>query len=524
MLRYIKTIGFLIIPITLAAQGPADALRYSQNINSGTARFVGMGGAFGALGSDFTSLSYNPAGLGVYRTSEFTFTPSFYSRNDESKYNGPLANSSRTRFGFDNLGFVASFQTAKPDESGLVSINLGLGYNKLADFHGESMAIGAAGYSTSIMNYFAEGAYGLDYWYDLTPDFTSNPEYNPYKELGTGAWESILAWNSFLIDTSTNYYSYKPMLLDGEGVNQNHTIATSGSMGEYVISLAANISHKFYIGATIGIQNVYYKQITNHSEIGFDDNEPISIGGRNYIVKSLNYKQTYEVNGSGYNFKLGGIYRPIPQLRIGVAAHTPTYFNLNEKYIANMQSSLSIDGVLGSENHSTPTNNLDYSIETPFKLIGSLAYTIGEIAILSADYELIDYTLMRLSWDYVGLDYDEYIREKNGDIKSSYRQSQNIKLGGEVWLGKVALRGGYALYGSPYVSTDLNAKSTITALSGGLGYRAGNMFIDFAYQRYSFKDFYYMYNIVDVNGVSTVPAVSRTNTQGKFFMTVGYKF
>lgn len=513
MLRYIKTIGFLIIPIALAAQGPADALRYSQNINSGTARFVSMGGAFGALGSDFTSLSYNPAGLGVYRTSEFTFTPSFYSRNDESKYNGSLANSSRTRFGFDNLGFVASFQTAKSDESGLVSINLGLGYNKLADFHNESMAMGVAGYSTSIMNYFAAAANGYD-WYDMTPD----SDYSPYSYLGTNAWEPILAWNSFLIDTANNYYTYWPMLYDGEGVNQKHTIATSGSMGEYVISLAANISHKFYLGATIGIQSVYYKQITNHSEVGFDGNEPISIGGEDYIVKSLNYKQTYEVDGSGYNFKIGGIYRPIPQLRIGVAAHTPTYFNLNEKYYASIQSSLSIDGVLDSKNPSTPTNNLDYSIESPFKLIGSLAYTIGEVAILSADYELIDYSLMKLSND--GDDFTS----QNQDIKSNFRQSQNIKLGGEVWLGKVALRGGYALYGSPYVSNDLNAKASITALSGGLGYRAGNMFIDFAYQHYTYKDKYYMYKFVDGTGASIVPEVSRTNTQGKFFMTVGFKF
>lgn len=513
MLRIIKTISLFIIPITLAAQEPADALRYSQNINSGTARFVGMGGAFGALGSDFTSLSYNPAGLGVYRSSEFTFTPSFYSRSEESKYNSSLANSSRTRFGFDNLGFVASFQTGKSEETGLVSVNLGLGYNKLADFHNESMARGAAGYSSSIMNYFAEGAYGLD-WLDLTP----GTNYNPYNTLGTGAWESILAWNSFLIDTANNYYSYWPMLYDGEGVNQQHSRKTSGSMGEYVVSVAANISHKFYFGATIGIQNVYYKQVTNHSEVGFDSNDPISIGGKDYIVKNLNYKQTFEVDGSGYNFKIGGIYRPIPQLRIGVAAHTPTYFNFNEKYIANLQSSLSIDGVLGSENHSTPTNNLDYFIESPFKLIGSLAYTIGEVAILSADYELIDYSLMKLSND------EDSFTSQNQDIKSNFRQSQNIKLGGEVWIGKFAIRGGYALYGSPYANSNLNAKASITALSGGLGYRAGRIFIDFAYQHYTFNDFYYMYNIVDINGISAVPAVSRTNTQGKFFMTVGFKF
>ena len=36
----------------------------------GTARFMSMGGAFTALGGDISTLSQNPAGIGVFRTSE----------------------------------------------------------------------------------------------------------------------------------------------------------------------------------------------------------------------------------------------------------------------------------------------------------------------------------------------------------------------------------------------------------------------------------------------------------------------
>lgn len=56
------------------AQSAIDAYRFSQPDLRGTARFMGMGGAFGALGGDLSTLSQNPAGIGVYRSNELGFT------------------------------------------------------------------------------------------------------------------------------------------------------------------------------------------------------------------------------------------------------------------------------------------------------------------------------------------------------------------------------------------------------------------------------------------------------------------
>ena len=87
------------------AQGVDDVFRLSnQNNVFGTARYVSLGGAFGALGADFTSLSSNPAGLGVYRSSEFTITPTLKNRINDTKYIGSEYSDSRTRFMFDNVG------------------------------------------------------------------------------------------------------------------------------------------------------------------------------------------------------------------------------------------------------------------------------------------------------------------------------------------------------------------------------------------------------------------------------------
>ena len=59
--------------ITVEAQNEMQALRYSQYNPFGTARYAAQGGAIGALGSDLSSVFVNPAGLGFYRSSEFSF-------------------------------------------------------------------------------------------------------------------------------------------------------------------------------------------------------------------------------------------------------------------------------------------------------------------------------------------------------------------------------------------------------------------------------------------------------------------
>jgi hypothetical protein len=267
-------------------------------MNSGTARFVSMGGAFGALGADFTSLSYNPAGLAVYRSSEFTITPSLKSRINDAKYINTLYSDSRARLLFDNIGLVTSFSQNKDEEQGLVMVNLGIGYNRINDFYSETTALGGNS-EHSIMDYFASLANGTN-WYDLT----SADDWDPYKNSGA-PWAAVMAWNTFLIDTVPgDDFSYQPPLWLGDGVYQDQSISSEGGIGEYVFSLAANISNKFYIGATLGLQNVYFKQTIYYSESANETNAPLNNGD---LFEGMNYNQNLTVEGSGINFKVGAI-------------------------------------------------------------------------------------------------------------------------------------------------------------------------------------------------------------------------
>ena len=68
--------SLLLLSSSLSAQNVSDVLKYSSLQIGGTARSLGAGNAFGALGAEFGALSLNPAGLGVFRSNEFVVTPS----------------------------------------------------------------------------------------------------------------------------------------------------------------------------------------------------------------------------------------------------------------------------------------------------------------------------------------------------------------------------------------------------------------------------------------------------------------
>ena len=56
------------------SQEITDAMRYAQDNLNGTARFRAMGGAFGALGGDLSSINVNPAGSAVFSNNQVTLT------------------------------------------------------------------------------------------------------------------------------------------------------------------------------------------------------------------------------------------------------------------------------------------------------------------------------------------------------------------------------------------------------------------------------------------------------------------
>ncbi|NOU18363.1 MAG: hypothetical protein HOO91_12475 [Bacteroidales bacterium] len=506
----ISIIILVLLNFYSIAQSPSDALRFSQAFNGGTARFTSMGGAFGALGGDFGSISYNPAGLGVYRTSEFTLTPSFKSRNINSSFNGSSGEDTRNRTYFDNLGFVLSFKPSGDSQSGLVNLNLAFGYNRTNDYFTNAFATGN-NTSNSIMNYFANLPQDIDGSY-LTIPSNPNDNYDPYQELGSYYWPAILAWNTFLFDPASGG-GYIRSLNDGDGVLQKNLYETSGSTGDYVFSLGLNFSNRLFLGATLCAQNLDYSNSTTYFEDAFSSNDTLNIGDR---FNALDYYQNLETKGSGYNLKIGGIYKPIDGLRLGLAFHTPTYYNLQDTYSYSIKSYMRS----GTYQESSPIGRYDYHLETPFKTIASIAYVFKDLGLLSLDYEYVNYSTMRFSNGGDGLSFSA----ENNLIKDTYKSVSNIRVGGELRVKEFFLRGGYAFYPSPYKKGGLNDNANRTILSGGVGYRSGNFFVDAAYLYSIQKENYIFYDLRNTDGSLAINPVSTKMTEGKLLVTLGFKF
>ncbi|MGE5395467.1 MAG: OmpP1/FadL family transporter [Candidatus Saccharibacteria bacterium] len=463
MKRLVYTISFLLIACSAFTQDLTDALRYSNYHLSGTARSAAMGNAFGALGGDFSSLSINPAGVGVYRAGEFTITPSLGQSNVDGTYLGNKVSDSKYNISLDNIGYVANFNLGENSESGLVSINVGLGFNKLGSFTMSSLA---EGFNSN---------------HSLLTEFTNNANNggNPLASDKLDNYYERLAWDTYVLNYDKNKGEYFNDLTDSNyGQAQRSIIDRRGYINEYLLAVAANFNHRFYLGATLGIHDVYYKENADLYE--WDDHNNIP------YFNNFNFNTYLKTAGTGVNMKFGAILKPIDQLRLGFAFHTPTFYKLNDLYDSGMKSSITYDDGK-TENYSAVPDKqgvYDYEIETPMKFIASGALVVGKAGLVSVDYEFVDYSTAKLK---NGTDYNYY--DENQTIKNAYKSVGNIHLGAELKLDpSFSLRGGYEYFPSVYKKSWLNQNNpnldaSYSTFAGGFGYRQGGVFFDVAYKR-----------------------------------------
>ena len=142
---------------SLFAQGSMNAYNYSRTDIKGTARYMGMGGAFGALGGDISTLSQNPAGIGVYRSNEIATTLGIAGISAETKTSVNV-NNNLTKFTFDNIGIIGTFNTGK--DLGMVSYNFGFAYNRRNSYD-QTYRVQYSNLRSSVTNYIADKSFGI---------------------------------------------------------------------------------------------------------------------------------------------------------------------------------------------------------------------------------------------------------------------------------------------------------------------------------------------------------------------------
>jgi len=452
---------------TAFSQNAVDALRYSQLDVTGTARYASMGGAFGALGGDMTTLSVNPAGIGVFTKTEAAITIGILSSATEATYLGTTANNSRMNFNIGNAGFVARFNRKKGEEKQWAwkAFHIGVAYNRTGSFNGRATVNGVNTSSSMI-----------DSWVNQLN--TAAPEYTSIPITGIqpgGAFtDAHMGWGTYMVDTVPgNSNQYLRNVIPFYGQTQTMTEVSRGSMSEVALSFGGNFGNALYFGATIGIPSVSYEVERKYTESDSQD----TIANFKSFTKTDNLK----ASGNGFNVKFGLIYRPVKWLRIGAAIHTPTFFEMDEAYSSSMVSE-----AFGAQFTSSSDQGVfDYSLETPFRAIGSLAFVVGNYGLVSADYEFVDYSMARLRSNVYGFDAE------NAAVQNTLSWAGNIRVGTEWRLDKVSFRGGFAINGNPYTGA---YSFDDTRYSLGVGLRLNRWSLDLAYLLHRRAGVYELYD------------------------------
>jgi hypothetical protein len=542
-----KVFAFLLcgLPLMINAQDAFDVLQMSQTELRGTSRFQSMAGAFGALGGDLSVLTQNPGGIGVYRSSDLGVTLSL----DLNSTKAGVDKMNETKFNVNNVGYVGAIRL----NSDIVpNLNFGFTYNRLQSFNRHYVG-GVGNIQTSMSNFIADefvnvnpnGPFTADdlYWTD---------DFDPYFD-GYAPWAAVTTFdmptksNGYVGIINANNGYMQGLYGSGTSGNAYYEVDERGHADEYNIAFGGNVANKLYFGLDFGILDLDYRSFQSYEEdltnpyvmVDDDDlfNSDISNIGTTATWGLYNYLHT---EGTGVNFKLGLIWRPIQALRIGAAFHTPTYYDMRDTYYVEASLKAYQNGDMLYNANKGSNDGYDYSssytISTPWHFIGSVAGVIGTRGILSLDYEYVANQTMR-----VGDDRGHNYADVTSNVKSYFKPSHIIRIGGEYRVNpNWSLRAGYSIkttqvnkgvddydYNIATVGTNPTYQydNTVQNITCGLGYRYKSFYTDLAYVHKMRESVYNAFSpINDQYGYEPNVSADVKDNNNRISLTLGLRF
>ena len=506
--------------LTLALAGNAqnayDAANVLGSELNGTARFVGMGGAMGALGGDISVIGTNPAGIGIFRSNDLSVSFGLNNTATASNFRGTSMKEDNTRASLDQLGFVYSMKIG--NTTSLRYVNFGFNYRKSKNFNRFFAAGGQLDNLSQSWQLAQElGNAGVNSASDF--DALLNTD-NPY----------LTFWNKYpvlsVLGATTGVVDW-PMNADGlwgwDGYSNHFYSEEKGGIFDYDINVAFNLEDRFYLGATIGLHDVQYDRYSSYTE---DLNDDFGEANGGYTLE--NY---YKLEGTGVDLKLGAIVRPFEDspFRLGLAVHTPTWYELTEDCNASLSSDILAYDSPYSQNLSEYLvyGNLKYTYQlvTPWKFNLSAGTTLGGLVALGAEYEYADYSSSKL------MDMDGYDLGGQASVEDFLQGVHTFRVGMEArLLPQISLRAGYNHSSTVFsddaysalslyrTSTDFNNVKARDTFTFGLGYRGEMIYADLAYKYDMYKSDFYAFDDIDL------PATTVENERQQLLFTLGVRF
>lgn len=455
----------LFLPSYFYSQSLEDAYRFSKTENFSTARSMGVAGAFGAMGADFGSISYNPASLGNYWKGEMVFSLGY--QNTET--NAGLGNygnySNQSNFNFDNIGLVNTWK--KVGDNSFIIKSFAFGLNNVAS-------------------------------YNYKFDISGNSEGSIFEDSD--------------IVTGLDYSQYQSGL-----VEKNISNSESGSMKELLFAYGQNHNDKIMWGFSIGIPFINYTTNRYYNEEASNELQQ----DPDFFFSSLDYETGYSTVGVGLNAKAGIIAKLPQNIRVGLSAHTPTSFRLKDDYYEYFYVN-PINGITFSD--IDYEGYFDYKLITPWKFIGSAGKIFGNENIggfINIDAEYLNFGSSKFDLTaYSSYEEDAiYEEELNNEINKKLSSVFNVRFGGELAIKKFRIRAGMAFDESPFKTE--SEYNPVKVISGGLGFRGNSYYLDVAYLQSTNS---YGFSPYTADDITRSPLVNIDKTLGKFTATLGFKF
>ncbi|MDY0090196.1 MAG: outer membrane protein transport protein [Flavobacteriaceae bacterium] len=459
MKKVMITLAFFATTMATIAQEIQDAVRYSQDNLTGTARFRAMGGAFGALGGDLSSIGVNPAGSAVFMNNQMGFTLTSFNQKNKSNYFGQSKSEKDSSFDFNQLGAVFVFHNDE-ENSKWKKIALGINYDNNGDFENSVFSAGTNP-NTSVAGYFLSYANGIP---------LGNIVNNPYTSLSYAEQQAYFGYEGYIInpvDEGMDNTLYTSNVPTGNYYQENY-VSTKGYNGKLNFNIAAQYDDFLFFGLNLNAHFVDFNRYQSFYESNSNDTE-----NGTQRIRFENDLYTY---GNGFSFQLGTIAKVTNDLRVGLAYQSPTWFRLNDEFSQSLAAVNHEEGQAFTDIVNPQIINLYplYKLQTPGSWTGSLAYVFGQNGLISFDYIIKDYSNTRFKPKS-----DSYFRDLNNQMSNILDITSEFRVGAEYRIKQLSLRGGYRFEQSPYK----NGKTIgdLNALSAGLGYNFGSTKLDLAY-------------------------------------------
>ena len=446
MKRILFTIALMSAALFAGAQDIYSSVEISQNQYTGTARTMALGNAVTAIGGDLGAISVNPAASAVFHYGQFTISPGF-SRSYSSAAFAPTFNAARglsdsdfsgaqgksqSAFRLPNVGASMFIGTGR--DEGLTGFSFAVVSNMTSNYLNGFQA-GGINDETSISGSFASMAYGIPDVDLQAADAVSNYNLN-----------TIAAYRSYVISplpyANDEYYGAAEVfdgssIYTGGPLHQVSSQQTYGVKKDLELNVGFNFSDRWMLGFSLGIPHSSYEYVEHFVESAQNYKDfPLDDTYMDYIT--YQYRLTRDV--AGIYAKVGAIWLPTENLRLGASFRTPTRYTVSEEY--DVYESLDLKNKSYTED--SEFGEFEYRLRSPYTASFGVAATLASRALLSVDYELADYGIMR----YSGKSREFEARNIENELFAGIQHA--VRAGAELFVTPAfAVRAGYTLTTSP---------------------------------------------------------------------------